>query len=134
MTEQPLAQARLWNRATKTVLGLQAAVALGGFALGGVLGGAATAWAAATGGVISLVATAWFALRVFSGGSRGRPAKAMMRGFYVGEMQKILLTVALFVVAIAWLEVEFLPMFMTYMAGLMAFWLALLPVMAGANE
>lgn len=133
-TEHPLAQARLWNRATRTVLGLQAGVALGGLVLGGLMGGAATAWAAATGGIISLIATAWFALRVFSGRRRGRPAKAMMRGFYVGEVQKILLTVALFVIAIAWLRLEFLPMFLTYMAGLMAFWLALLPVMPGANE
>ncbi|WP_338081741.1 ATP synthase subunit I [Ectothiorhodospira mobilis] len=116
------------------MLGLQAGVVLGGFILGALIGGAGTAWAAATGGIISLVATAWFALRVFPSRKRGRPAKAMMRGFYVGEVQKILLTVALFVIAIAWLRLEFLPMFLTYMAGLMAFWLALLPVMAGANE
>ncbi|WP_240481067.1 ATP synthase subunit I [Ectothiorhodospira sp. BSL-9] len=133
MTQYPLAQARLWNRATKLILGLQLLVAGLGYLGGYLAGGSETAWAALVGGLISFISTAYFAFRVFSG-RRGRPAKTIVRSFYVGETQKIFLTVALFVVAIVWLEVEFLPMFLTYMAGLMAFWLALLPVMSGANE
>lgn len=132
MSARTVATAGL-NRATKTILGLQVLVTLAGGVIAYLLGGGQSAIGAVTGGGISFLATAYFALKVFSGG-RGRPAKAIVRSFYAGEMQKILLTIALFLVAIIWLKVEFLPMFLTYMAGLLAFWLALLPVMSGLQE
>ena len=122
-----------FKRSTRNILGLQILVALTGAGIGFVLGGATNAFSAFVGGGISFIATAFFALRVFSG-RRGQPAKQIVRGFYAGEMQKILLTIALFLVAIVWLEVEFLPMFLTYMVGLFAFWLALLPVLSGVHE
>lgn len=121
------------NRTAGWVLGLQMGVAIAGWLIAFGLAGPQAAWSALTGGMISFISTAYFALRVFSG-RRGKPAKVIVRSFYVGEAQKILLTVILFVVAIVWLKVDFLPMFLTYMAGFMAFWLALLPMLSGANE
>jgi ATP synthase protein I len=115
------------------LLTLQLAVAVAGLALFAGLYGARAGWSAFAGGAIGFITTAFFALRVFGRGAE-RPAKDIVRAFYVGESQKILLTVVLFVAAIAWLELSFLPLFLTYMAGLAAFWIVLLPALSGTHE
>jgi ATP synthase protein I len=91
-----------------------------------------TASSSLVGGGIGILTTAFFALRVLGGGAR--PLRSVVRAFYVGEAQKIVLTVALFIIAIKWLEVAFLPMFVTYMVTLFMFWFALLPAMSGGVE
>ncbi|MFN2349637.1 MAG: ATP synthase subunit I [Thioalkalivibrio sp.] len=123
----------LYNSTTRRLLIIQASVAAAGFLLFSLISGPHAAWSALTGGAIGFITTAFFALRVFAGGAE-RPAKDIVRTFYVGESQKILLTVILFVMVIAWLEVSFLPMFATYMVSLMAFWIVLLPAVSGAKE
>jgi len=121
------------NSTTRRLLVIQACVAAAGFLVFSWLSGPYAAWSALAGGGIGFITTAFFALRVFAGGAE-RPAKVIVRTFYVGESQKILLTVALFVVAIVWLEVSFLPMFATYMVSLMAFWIVLLPALSGTQD
>lgn len=123
----------LYNSTTRRLLIIQASVAAAGFLLFSLISGPHAAWSALTGGGIGFITTAFFALRVFAGGAE-RPAKDIVRTFYVGESQKILLTVILFVMVIAWLEVSFLPMFATYMVSLMAFWIVLLPAVSGTQE
>jgi ATP synthase protein I len=133
MSEDKRVLAGLTGRLTRRLLTIQACVAAAGFLLFSWLSGAHEAWSAMAGGAIGFLTTGFFALRVFSGGA-DRPAKDIVRAFYLGESQKILLTVALFAVAIVWLQVDFLPMFLTYMASLAAFWIILLPVVSGTQE
>lgn len=124
------------NQTKRTVgrlLSLQAVVALVGLTVFTWGWGNFAGWSAFAGGGIGFLTTAFFALRVFGRGS-ARPAKDIVRTFYVGESQKILLTVLLFVVAIVWLELSFLPLFLTYMVSLAAFWIALLPALSGAQD
>ncbi|WP_006788308.1 ATP synthase subunit I [Thiorhodospira sibirica] len=123
----------MFNRATKVVLGLQLAIICAAFLLTSWLATPASAWSALVGGGIALLTTGFFAWRVFLG-VESKSAKAVARSFYVAEVQKIALTVVLFLVAIVWLEVLFLPMFLTYIVSLMAFWLALLPALSGTNQ
>ena len=83
------------------------------------------AWSAGVGGLISALSTAWFALRVF-GRSTDASVKQVVRGFYAGETQKLLLTALMFYVVIRWMDVSFLPLFLTYAVTLLVYW-AILP-------
>lgn len=78
---------------------------------------------ALVGGGICLVTTAYFALRVFSG-SRAK-ADEVVRAFYVGEGQKIFLTVALFIMAIKLLPVHFAPLISTYVVAHLGYWVVM---------
>ncbi len=82
------------------------------------------AYSAAIGGGISIIVTLYFAAQVFSK-ANGYSANKIARSFYLGEAIKIVLTIILFSVAILWLNVSFLPLFLTYAATLMAYWLVL---------
>ena len=121
---------RVSGRAAGVILGIQLGTTLLAAAVLLLANRPESAFSALVGGGISLLTTLYFALRVFMG-TRGQPVKVVVRRFYSAESQKLLLTVALFAVAIVGLEVEFLPMFLTYMATLVAFWLALLPALTG---
>ncbi|OOG27892.1 F0F1 ATP synthase assembly protein I [Thioalkalivibrio denitrificans] len=123
----------LTKRTVGRLLTLQFAVAVAGLAVFAGMYGPYAGWSAFAGGGIGFITTAFFALRVFGRGP-DRPPKDIVRTFYVGESQKILLTVVLFVAAIAWLELSFLPLFLTYMVSLAAFWIVLLPALSGTQE
>ncbi len=56
------------------------------------------AYSALTGGMIATLANAWFAYKVLGGRQPEEPA-AVLRGFYWGELNKILFTCAMFVAA-----------------------------------
>lgn len=133
MPDEKRVRAGPTGQTIRRVLTIQACVAVAGFLLFSWLADAHAAWSAMAGGAIGFLTTGFFALRVFAGGPH-RPPRDIVRTFYVGESQKILLTVALFVVAIVWLQVGFLPMFITYMASLAAFWIVLLPAVSGTQE
>jgi len=92
--------------------------------------GAAPARSALVGGLISAAGSLLFA-RWLAKAAGGSP-RAFARAFYVGEGLKIVLTVALFWVAIALLEANLAPLFITYAVTLMVYWLALLPETSGA--
>ena len=82
------------------------------------------ACSALAGGGISTIATLYFASTVFSV-RIGAPAAKIARAFYVGEVTKMLLTVILLSVALLGFDVLPLPLLLTYMAALLAYWLAL---------
>lgn len=112
------------NKATRLLLLSQIAVTiLAGLAALFSTGGKA-AISAAVGGGISILVTAVVAKRVFAGGA-GVSAKQVLRGLIVGEAIKIGLTVFLFSIVIVWMDVMFLPLFLTYAATLLAYWLVL---------
>lgn len=83
------------------------------------------AYSAVIGGGISIIATLYFAQRVFSL-QPGVAAAKIARRFYIGEAIKLMLTAALFVAAIKLSDVSFPPLFLTYAATLLAYWLVLL--------
>ena len=56
------------------------------------------AYSALTGGLIATLTTAWFAIKVFGAKQTNEPV-VVLRSFYWGEINKILLTGALFVAA-----------------------------------
>ena len=82
------------------------------------------AYSAIIGGGISIIVTAYFAGHVFSVRA-GSTASKIARAFFVGESIKMVLTAILFAVAILWLDILFLPLFLTYIATLFAYWLVL---------
>ena len=83
------------------------------------------AYSALIGGGVNILATVVFALRVFSV-KPGAPAKYMARAFYIGEAIKFLVVVGLFLAVLLWLDVSFLPLFLTYAMTMLAFWFVLL--------
>jgi ATP synthase protein I len=91
--------------------------------------GTAAALAALVGGLINVVANLYFAHRLY-GGARGRRIKSaveMVLEFYVGEVVKLFITLALFALAIGVFKLSFLPLFTAFVATLLVFWLALAP-------
>lgn len=83
------------------------------------------AYSAGVGGCVSAVASLYFASRVFRKDGTASPER-LLRSLYVGEAVKILMTVALFVVAIVMFDVDILFMLLAYAATLPVYWLSLL--------
>ena len=101
-------------------------VALTGLVAAGAgwLGGSAVGLSAAAGGTIGIIAGTYQALRMFRVDASQDPA-GFMRGVYVGEVVKILLTVALTIAAIRVLNVEMVPFMCGYIAIYIVYWVAL---------
>jgi len=57
------------------------------------------AYSALTGGMIATLANAWFAFKVLGPGQSDDEPAVVLRGFYWGELNKILFTCAMFVAA-----------------------------------
>lgn len=112
------------NRTTNLIVAVQLGIALIASLLSLWLADARAAWSAALGGAISVAATVYFAWRVFVR-SDGQSLKQVVRALYAGEVSKILLTAILFYIAIVWIDVAPLPLFLTYIATLMAYWMVL---------
>ncbi len=90
-----------------------------------LLAGPASALSAAVGGLIS-TAGSYYQVRIaFSPRAQGDAALAA-RALYLGEVVKIAVIVALFALALTWLELEFLPTIVTFIATLGVFFAALL--------
>ena len=68
------------------------------------------------------------ALFVFRGGAEKSPG-AFLRGVYVGEFFKLILTVGLFIVVIVNVDVAILPLLIGYAATFVVYWAALLKAM-----
>ncbi|MGR8919789.1 MAG: ATP synthase subunit I [Gammaproteobacteria bacterium] len=82
-------------------------------------------YSALVGGLIGVLPNYYLAGRL-SRRPAGATAIQSLRGIYVGEFIKILFTIALFVIAIRLLHVEFLTVVLTYLAMMVVNWLALL--------
>ncbi len=76
------------------------------------------------GGLIALIPNAYFALKISR--DRSKDPRGIMRGFYVGEVVKLVLTAVLFVLVFRLPDIRFVPLFASFMAVLGVFWFALL--------
>lgn len=114
--------AREW---TFKVIAAQFAVVVGLSLLAAVLFGVRAGYSALAGSVISVVPSCYLAARMFRLGD-GVTADRLLRGIYFGEFMKILLTLALFVIALRLLDLEFVVVGIVYLAGMAVHWLALL--------
>jgi ATP synthase protein I len=86
--------------------------------------GKSAALAAAYGGLIALLPTGYFALRVFSRRALSAP-RDVVGVFYQAEIGKFALTAVLFFLGIAVFAQQFLPMMLSYMACLLAYFIVL---------
>ena len=77
-----------------------------------------------TGGLIGIVAGSYQAQRMLRVDAGKDPA-AFMRGLWISEVVKIVLTVALFVLAIRLLNVQMVPTIIGYAATYVVYWVAL---------
>ncbi len=85
------------------------------------------AYSAFVGGCISGISTICFATRVFWKHVSGHPpGNNILHAFYVGEVIKLLLTVALLGGALMWCDIVPFFLLLSYVAALLAYWLALL--------
>jgi F0F1-type ATP synthase assembly protein I len=101
-------------------------IALTGVVVGGAawLGDAGDAYSALAGGGIGIVCGLYQAMRMFRVDASADP-EGFLRGVYISEAIKIVLTVALIVVAIRTLNVNFLPFMLGYIATYVVYWVAL---------
>jgi len=83
------------------------------------------AYSAAVGGLICAIPGAYLAARMFRGGRDRTPVRVLW-SFYLNEVVKIALTVVMFAVAILYLDLNLLVMFLAYVAVTMVYWFALL--------
>jgi len=90
---------------------------------GGTALGNKAAFSVLVGGGISMMGSLIYGLRMFAGSG---DAEEVLRRFYRGEFQKLLLTGVLFYAVIKWLDVNFLAVMIGFIVSLMAFWFALL--------
>lgn len=112
------------KQVTQTITIIQLLVTLLVAVVSLVSDGGRAACSALIGGGVSILVSLYFARQVFSV-RVGSPAAKIAQAFYVGEVVKLLLTVALLSIALRWLDVLPLPLLLAYMAALMAYWLAL---------
>jgi ATP synthase protein I len=96
-----------------------------------IFSGPAAGVAALAGGMINVVANLFFVRRWFAADGVESPTVVSptqrVLGFYVAEVVKLFITVALLALAIGVLKLSFMPLFVTFVATLMVFWLALSP-------
>ena len=106
------------------VLGLQFLIGAVATGICGGLAGPRAALAAMLGVAIAVVPGLYFAVRAMRLNPDASP-RDVVRGFYRGEFGKYALTVFGFGLAVVYLPGQFLPLLLTYMACLAAYWVAL---------
>ncbi len=94
------------------------------FVGGLVLFGWQAARSAGLGGLIAFIPNVYFALKISH--DQGNDPQRIMRGFYVGEVVKLILTAVLFVLVFRLPNISFMPLFTSFVAVLGVFWFALL--------
>jgi ATP synthase protein I len=102
----------------------QAAVTLAAALVGWALGGAHVGLSAGLGGAIGTVASLGMALMAFRGKSAASAAR-ILGTFYAGEMVKVALAIASFIVVLKLAGAAPLPMFAAYMATFVVYWIVL---------
>jgi len=96
-------------------------MAVSGFA---ALEGWQTARFSVLGGLAAFIPNLYFGWQVRK--VDGRPAKKVVNSFYLGEVGKWLLTIALFVMSFRIPNIEIFPLLATYVLAISVFWFALL--------
>lgn len=112
------------RRQALSVVAGQAAVAVCGAVICYAAVDARSSLSALIGGGIGAAATlvqVSFGLR----NSAGKDPRAVVRGFYRGSAMKLLVTVALFVLALRHRNLAPAPLFVTYVATFLVYWLTL---------
>lgn len=111
---------RMMWAAMRRIVVLQFVVTLVVAAIAGVFGGWPALWSAILGGLCCVVPNALFALRLFA--SAQRPGGANPMSFFIGELIKIALTVALLGAA-AWLyrDLNWLALLAAFVAALKSY-------------
>ena len=89
-----------------------------------VIGGWRYAVSPFIGGGIALLPNLFFAYKIYL--ARNLEAQGIVNAFYVGETIKLILTAALFSIALQIPSVNFLSLLVGYVAVLSVFWFALL--------
>ncbi|HKO89481.1 MAG TPA: ATP synthase subunit I [Burkholderiales bacterium] len=118
-------QVRSVRARIRRIIVLQAAVG-GAVAvlLGGLYGTTVVAYSAFAGAAIGVIASSVYALRM---ATQGSDPKLLMRKHYVAEFSRFGVTVLLFAaVFVLFKGVAALPLFLTYAATLLVFWVALI--------
>jgi F0F1-type ATP synthase assembly protein I len=121
------------QRAAFRLAGWQVALMLVVVVIASWLGGRDAGMAAAIGGSIGIIAGLYQALRMFRIDASKDP-EGFMRGLYIGEAVKILLTAALMIAAIRGLDVEMLPFMMGYISIYIVYWVALKTGLPGTTK
>lgn len=112
-------------RALVSVVAMQVVIAMAIAALFLLFSGSESAKSALIGGAIAFIPGAFYGLRIIR--SRNRSPEQLLRAHYAGEFGKLMLTVLLFGATFAWMKgVSALPLFTTYVATLLVYWMALL--------
>lgn len=79
---------------------------------------------AALGGMAAFIPNLFFAYRIKK--ATGQEARKIVVSFYTGEVGKLLLTAAVFVLIFQIPKIDLLPLLVGYLAALSVFWFALL--------
>ena len=108
----------------RRIIGIQVAVSCVIALLLAALYGTTIALSAFAGGAIGFIASSVYAQRM---AVQGSDPQALLRGHYVAEFSRFGVTVALFAaVFLLFRNVAALPLFLTYVATLVVYWVALL--------
>ena len=122
MQQSPARHAR--RRAFRIVLAQFAVTAVSGL-LFLLAAGVPAGLSAAVGGLIS-TAGSYYQVRIAFSPRADGDATAAARAMYLGEVVKIGVVVALFALALNWMELRFLPTILTFIATLGVYFAALL--------
>ena len=102
----------------------QVVVTLGVAAASLVVAGPRAAWSAVVGGGASTLASLAMALLAF-GRLAGSGAERMLLAFYVGEIAKITVVIAVLVLALVFMKVNPVAMISAFMATFLVYWVVL---------
>ncbi len=109
----------------RRVIGLQAKAAVLIALLLAMFYGADVALSGLIGGAIGVIASWAYAISIAL--PRGSDPRLLLRGHYLGEFSRLAVTVCLFaVVFVLYKGVQPLPLFVTYAATLLMYWVALI--------
>jgi F0F1-type ATP synthase assembly protein I len=100
------------------VCAVQGGIAVGGTVISGALAGADAAVAALFGGVTAVVPTLYFGWRLSVQRPGATPAE-VLGVVYRAELVKLALTVLLLGAGVTWFGAQFLPLILTFSAGLL---------------
>lgn len=112
------------RRAVFRLAGWQLALTVALTALAFVASGSETAMSVLVGGLIGMLAGIYQAQRLLRVDAGTHP-EAFMRGLWVSEALKIVLTVAMFIAAIRLLTVQMVPTIIGYAGTYIVYWVAL---------
>lgn len=119
------AELEFYRRSIFRVVAAQLATALTVAALIAVIFGFRPGYSALVGVVIGVFPSYYVATRLFRVGPDA-PAERILRSMFVAEVIKILMTAALFVIALLVLDVNVVAVALTWLSAVLVYWLALL--------